>query len=83
MRLDRLPRVGDVVLAGDPRDPTRELIKRVAAVGRDGVELRGDNPGASTDGRTFGPVLAPAIQWRVRLRYWPLTRVGRAGVDRS
>jgi signal peptidase I len=81
IRLDRLPRVGDVVLAGDPRDSSRELVKRVAAVGRDGVELRGDNPGASTDGRTFGPVPAPAIRWRVRFRYWPLARVGRAGND--
>jgi nickel-type superoxide dismutase maturation protease len=82
MRLDGLPRVGEMILTGDPRDTSRELVKRVAAVGRGGVDLRGDNPGASTDGRTFGPVPAPAIHWRVRFRYWPLARVGRAGLAR-
>jgi nickel-type superoxide dismutase maturation protease len=73
------PRVGDVVIAHDPRDPGRELIKRVAAVGRDGIELRGDNPGASTDARTFGSLPAPAVEWRVVFRYWPLERRGRIG----
>jgi nickel-type superoxide dismutase maturation protease len=74
--LDRPPRVGEIVLAGDPRDHGRELIKRVAAVDRAGVDLRGDNRGASTDGRRFGVVRAAAIRWRVVFRYWPLNRVG-------
>jgi nickel-type superoxide dismutase maturation protease len=72
-------RVGEVVIAGDPREPGRELIKRVDALGREGVALRGDNPEASTDGRTFGPLPAPAITWRVLFRYWPLGRIGRVG----
>ena len=74
----RLPaRVGDVVLATDPRAPGRELIKRVAAVDAFGVQLRGDNPAASADGRTFGGVAIGAIGWRAILRFWPAERIGR------
>ena len=71
------PRVGDVVLAHDPRDPRRELIKRVALVDASGVTLRGDNLAASTDARMFGAVPAEAVEWRVVTRYWPPRRVGR------
>jgi nickel-type superoxide dismutase maturation protease len=74
----RAPRVGEIVLAADPRAADRELIKRVAAV--DPVartaELRGDAPDASTDSRSFGPVPLDAISWRVAVRYWPPGRVG-------
>jgi len=70
-------RAGDVVLATDPRDPRRELIKRATSVDRHRVRLRGDNAAASTDARTFGAVPADAVSWRVILRYWPLDRVGR------
>jgi nickel-type superoxide dismutase maturation protease len=71
----RPPKVGDVVLAVDPRRPSRELIKRVAAVdGAAGmIVLAGDAPEASTDSRTFGPVSLEAIRWRVAGRYWPLS----------
>jgi nickel-type superoxide dismutase maturation protease len=73
----RLPaRVGDVVLAHDPREPRRELIKRVTAIGPEGVVLRGDNTSASTDARTFGAVPAEAAAWRVIGRYWPADRIG-------
>jgi nickel-type superoxide dismutase maturation protease len=73
----RLPwRVGDVVLAADPRDPTRELIKRVAAIHHVGVTLRGDNSAASTDARSFGTLPPGAIRWRVVGRYWPIGRMG-------
>ena len=70
-------RPGDVVLAADPRDPERELIKRVAAVGPRGVELRGDNPAFSTDARTFGAVPPDSVRWRALLRYGPRARIGR------
>jgi nickel-type superoxide dismutase maturation protease len=72
----RAPRPGEVVLDADPRQPDRELIKRVDAVGAGGLELRGDHPAASTDSRTFGPVPADAVRWRVLLRYWPPLRIG-------
>jgi nickel-type superoxide dismutase maturation protease len=75
---DRAPVVGDVVVAVDPRDPGRLLVKRVHHVGRDGLlELRGDAPEASTDSRTFGPLPSSAIHGRAWVRYWPLARVGR------
>jgi nickel-type superoxide dismutase maturation protease len=69
-------RPGDVVMAPDPRTPSRELVKRVASTGSRGVDLRGDNPAGSTDGRAFGHVPARSIRWRAVVRYWPMDRVG-------
>ena len=71
------PRVGDVVLATDPRDRRRELIKRVAAREASRVTLRGDNRSESTDARTFGALPSSQVRWRVIGRYWPADRVGR------
>ncbi len=75
----RAPFVGEVVLAPDPREPSRELIKRVAAVDLEAgvAELRGDAPEASTDSRVFGAVPLASIRWRAVARYWPLPRAGR------
>ena len=70
------PRAGDVVLATDQRDPSRELIKRVASIDRFGVTMRGDNPAESTDGRAFGASPQEDVQWRALVRYWPLARAG-------
>ena len=70
-RVARAPRPGDVVLAPDPLEPRRELVKRVAGVAPAGIELRGDNVAASTDAR-----VAPGrVRWRAVLRYWPPSRV--------
>ncbi len=71
------PRVGDIVTATDPRQASRVLVKRIASVGPDRVELAGDNPGASTDSRTFGPVPPALVTGRVLWRYWPPSRRGR------
>ncbi len=76
-RLPRSARVGEVVLAADPRDARRELVKRVTALGGGGVVLRGDSPAASTDSRTFGAVPMAAVRWHVLARYWPPLRFGR------
>jgi nickel-type superoxide dismutase maturation protease len=80
----RPPRLGEVVLAADPREPERELIKRVAAIDDQAgsVELRGDAPSASTDSRKFGSVPLAEIRWRAVYRYWPPGRVGRLSPDR-
>jgi nickel-type superoxide dismutase maturation protease len=76
MTLTGLPRVGDIVLARDPREPERLVLKRVAAV-RDGTfELLGDHPGESTDSRVFGRVPRNDILGRAIFRYAPLSRVG-------
>jgi nickel-type superoxide dismutase maturation protease len=71
------PRLGDVALAHDPRDPRRELIKRVARIDASGVHLRGENPAFSTDARVFGALPPGAVTWRAVLRYWPRSRIGR------
>lgn len=75
----RAPRVGEVVLAADPRQAGRELIKRVAAIDPNAAaaDLRGDAPTASTDSREFGSVPLSTIRWRAALRYWPPERVAR------
>jgi nickel-type superoxide dismutase maturation protease len=80
----RPPRPGEVVLAADPREPERELIKRVAAVDDEAgsVELAGDAPAASTDSREFGSVPLVAIRWRAVYRYWPPGRIGGLSADR-
>lgn len=74
----RAPRPGEVVLAADPRDAQRELIKRVAGVDALArtAELLGDHPGESTDSLVFGPVPLASIRWRAALRYWPPERIG-------
>ncbi|MDQ4035641.1 MAG: nickel-type superoxide dismutase maturation protease [Chloroflexota bacterium] len=77
VRLRRSPRAGEIVLAPDPRDAARELVKRVARAGASGLALLGDNPSASADARTFGVVPPAAVEWRVVLRYWPRQRIGR------
>ena len=73
----RSPAPGDIVLACDPREPSRVIAKRVAGPdGADGVVLLGDNPDQSTDSRDFGPVRPTDITGRVVWRYWPPARFG-------
>ena len=68
----RPPRPGEVVLARDPREPGRVLVKRAAGRAPDGgVWLLGDHAAASTDSRVLGAVPEDAIRGRVRWRYWP------------
>lgn len=69
----RLPRPGEIVLASDPRLPSRELVKRVGRIDSEAgtAELIGDAPGTSTDSRTFGPIPLAALRWRVAARFWP------------
>jgi signal peptidase I len=78
-RRGRLRRGTVVVLAHPGR--SLDLVKRVAGVPGDRVGDRalgsgeylvvGDQPMASTDGRTFGPVPRSAIEGVVRFRYHP------------
>jgi nickel-type superoxide dismutase maturation protease len=72
----RVLHAGDVVAVRGPRDPTRVLVKRVSAVLEDEIVLRGDNPGVSTDSRTFGPVPTTAVLGRVVRCYAPAWRAG-------
>lgn len=60
-----------VVVARDPRDPSRLLVKRVIRWIGAGAWLEGDNGGQSIDSRSFGPVADRDITGRVVFRYWP------------
>lgn len=77
-QLRRAPRAGEVVVATDPREPARLLVKRVRAVTGDRVTVQGDHadPAESTDSREFGPIAGSAIVGRPLLRYAPLHRFG-------
>ena len=73
----RRARPGDLVTVPDPRSPQRVVVKRVASLSGATVVVRGDNPDASTDSRTFGPVPAASIGGRVVYRYFPERRRGK------
>lgn len=70
----RRPRPGDLVVVPDPRGGGLLLVKRVAVVGPHGITVLGDNPAASTDSRTFGPV--SDVWGRAVHRYAPPGRAG-------
>jgi len=71
----RMPRPGEIVLAPDPRQRERLLVKRVERVDIHGsVWLLGDNSEESTDSRQFGAVPREDVVGRVRWRYWPPIR---------
>ena len=78
----RRVRPGDVVVLEHPDRPGFEMVKRVVAapggrrLGPDEVWVEGDDPGASTDSRTFGPVAARSVAARVVLVLWPPRRWG-------
>lgn len=69
-------RPGYVIAVADPRSPGRLLVKRVVARTGPQVDVRGDNEGASTDSRHFGPVPVATIAGRVLYRYAPPSRTG-------
>ena len=77
-RLGRLPRAGELVVATDPRQPTRLLVKRVRSVAGGRVTVHGDHadPRESTDSRQFGPIPGSTVVGRPVLRYAPLRRFG-------
>lgn len=79
---------GDVVVVTDPRRPEAcgkapVLLKRFCAGHPEGIDVRGDNPPASTDSRHFGLVPWEALLGIVVYRYFPPERVswwpGKAG----
>jgi nickel-type superoxide dismutase maturation protease len=72
----RTYRPGVVVAVADPRDG-RLIVKRVAAVTADGrLVVAGDDPSASTDSRTFGPVPRSLVRGQAVHRYAPPGRAG-------
>jgi mitochondrial inner membrane protease subunit 1 len=65
-----------VVAVTNPREPGRLLVKRVHAVTRWSIEVRGDNENVSTDSRHFGPLPRSHLAGRVIYRYGPAGRTG-------
>jgi hypothetical protein len=57
----------------DPTEAGHLLVKRVAAVTRDGVDVRGDDPRRSTDSATWGLLAIGAVR-RVAVARWPDVR---------
>ena len=70
-------RLGDLVVFEDPDGSGRLLVKRIAELNEHGVDVRGDNAGASRDGREFGPLSRTAIKGIAWYRYWPSDAAGR------
>ena len=50
--------VGDIVVAHDPQDGQRTLVKRVGSLGTGSFAVTSDNPASARDSRQFGS-LAP------------------------
>lgn len=63
-------RPGRVVVVADPADPTHLVVKRVSRADGGQVEVLGDDPAASTDSRTWGPLRPDAVR-RIVVRRWP------------
>ena len=64
------PVAGDLVVARHPYRRATQILKRVASVDTTGhCELRGDNPAASTDSRSFGAVPLDAVVGKVVARF--------------
>jgi nickel-type superoxide dismutase maturation protease len=69
-------REGDVVAVDDPGRVGRLLVKRVHRLAGDRLDVRGDNPAASTDSRQFGLLPVGAVRGRAVYRYHPPDRSG-------
>jgi nickel-type superoxide dismutase maturation protease len=69
-------RSGDLVAFRDPERPSRLLVKRVESVSATGVQVRGDNEGASRDSRDFGDISHEAVVGVACYRYHPRRRAG-------
>ena len=74
--LRRAPRVGEIVLVRDPRDPENLMLKRVAVVADGACTVLGDRPEESTDSRAFGPVPLANVLGHALFRYAPIGRIG-------
>ena len=64
------PAVGDLVVASDPGQPSRILVKRVRSMGDTTVALASDNPFEGRDSRHFGSVGKSELLGRV-IRFGP------------
>lgn len=76
----RGPRVGELVVARDPREAKRVIVKRVTALlGDDRVAVAGDHPAHAADSDRLGSVRRDDLLGRPWFRYWPDGRIGPVG----
>ena len=75
----RAPRVGDVVVARDPRSSERVLVKRVIGMAGRELQVGGDHPAHREDANEIGLVAHGDVMGRAWFRYWPLSRFGPVG----
>jgi signal peptidase I len=74
----RSPATGDLVVAVDPRQPARWLVKRVAELQADtALLLAGDHLAHRLGPDAAVRVAHSDVIGRPWLRYWPPTRLGR------
>ncbi len=79
----RHARVGDLVVVRDPREPSREVVKRLIRVTEDGdLVVAGDNAEMSTDSRTYGAVPRDLLVGRPIYHARATTRSGVVGGHR-
>ncbi len=78
---DRWLTPGRIVVLADPARPDHRIVKRIAAVHPDGLEVRGDDPGWSIDSRVFGRVPRAQVR-RVVLARWSWRRPGLSAPPR-
>ncbi len=62
------PLENDRIIALDPRDPSRILLKRIVGIQDDKYNIIGDNKKESTDSRTFGLVPRNMIHSKIIVR---------------
>ena len=84
---ERPPALGDLVVARDPTEPHRLVVKRVGSPPGPlspevpgpparSLYLLGDDPAVSRDSRTYGPVPLASVLGLVWFRYAPPERRG-------
>ncbi len=85
---ERPPAPGELVVARDPTDPHRLVVKRVASppgepspsdvagLPAKSLYLLGDDPAVSRDSRSYGPVPLASVVGLVWFRYAPPGRRG-------
>lgn len=85
----RKPKKNEVVVFRYPNDPSKFFIKRIAGapgetvtiqgrettLGEDEYYVLGDNKGASSDSRIWGPVREKFIVGRALARLWPAEKI--------
>ncbi len=68
---------GDLAVVRDPEASGRLIVKRVGSARGGSIVVLGDNPAASRDSRSFGPVPRELAVGRAWYRYAPAWAAGR------